>query len=317
LVEITNMFKRFTEIRARARELGKTRVAVVLAEDEGSVQLAVAAEKEGIAHAILIGDAAKIKAAAGKCGKGRHDFEIIDCRDEAESAAIAVKLVRENKIDMILKGLVDTAVLMKAVLDKKTGIRGDRILSDVFVFEDPLWDDRGGKLTAMSDGAITPAPTLEQKRQILENAVEVLHRLGCPVPKVAVISGTEKVNDKIQSTVDARKLAEMNRRGEITGCIVEGPLAMDVVGHRWCAEMKGIESRVSGEADILIMPMFEAGNVFGKTMVFYMNRQIGHVMVGAKAPLLINSRTDSSELKLNSIALTSVVLRSRNHVSAT
>lgn len=301
------MLKNFGEIRKQAGSFGKKSIVVPAAEDEISIETALDAHNLGMAESILLGDKDKIcPGIRAKCGNP-FDFEIIHCRDYAECAHLAVKLVHEKRADMILKGHLDTGTLIKAVLDKEHGLRAKPLLSDVLILEDPLWDNRGGKLLGITDGGITPLPTLEQKKQILENAVDVFRRLGCECPKVAVMSATEKVSDKIQSTVDAHKLVEMNRRGEIPGCVVEGPMALDVVAHGWCARVKEIESDIAGEADILLMPSFEAGNILAKAFIFYMNRQIGHTIVGARVPIIINSRTDSAVLKLNSVALSALV----------
>lgn len=298
------MLRSFSEIRKKVKEYGRRFfVALPAADDETSIDAALDAKKDGIAESILIGDREKIVDLLSQKGADRSAFEIIDCSDYMEAAKIAVRLCREKKADILLKGHLDTAMLLKAALDKNEGLRTERLLSDVFIFEDPLWDDKGGKLVAITDGGITPAPNLEQKRQILLNAVEVYHRLGCRTPKVAVMSATEKPNEKIPSTWDAKLLVEMYKNGEIRDCIVEGPLALDVAALRWCAEIKGIRSEIAGDVDIMLMPTFEAGNMVAKVFVFYMKRQIGHVIKGATVPILINSRTDDAHLKINSIAL--------------
>ncbi len=298
------MLRSFSEIRKKVKEYNrKFHVALPAADDETSVEAALDAKKDRIAESILIGDRTKIVDLLKSKGSNESEFEIIDCKDYSEAAKIAVRLCREKKADILLKGHLDTAMLLKAALDKSDGLRTDRLLSDVFIFEDPLWDDKGGKLVAITDGGITPAPNLEQKKQILLNAVEVYHRLGYKIPKVAVMSATEKPNEKIQSTWDAKLLVDMYKNGEIKDCIVEGPLALDVAALKWCAEMKGIKSEIAGDVDIMLMPTFEAGNMVAKVFVFYMKRQIGHVIKGATVPILINSRTDDAQLKINSIAL--------------
>ncbi len=302
------MLRTFKEIREKIKGYGKRfYIALPAADDEVSIEVAINVKKEDIADSILIGDRAKIKDLLVKNGLYESDFEIIDCPDYFEAARIAVRLCRDRNADMLLKGHLDTAMLLKAVLDKNEGLRTERLLSDIFVFEDPLWDDKGGKLVGITDGGITPAPNLEQKRQILENAVDVFIKLGYERPKVAIMSATEKPNEKIPSTWDAKLLVDMYKNGEIKNCIVEGPMALDVAAHKWCAEEKGIRSEISGEVDIMLMPSFEAGNMVAKVFVFYMNRQIGHVIKGAKVPILINSRTDDAQLKINSIALSIII----------
>lgn len=298
------MYRNFAQIREKVKNYGKKFfIALPAADDEISIEAALDAKRSNIADSILIGDKSKIFELLRSKNSSESEFEIIDCKDYFEAAKIAVKLCREKKADILLKGHLDTAMLLKAVLDKNEGLRTDRLLSDVFIFEDPLWDDRGGKLVGITDGGITPLPNLEQKKQILENAVEVFQQLGYKVPKVAIMSGTEKLSEKIPSTWDAKLLVDMYKNGEIKGCIVEGPMALDVAAHRWCAEIKGIKSEIAGEVDIMLMPSFEAGNMVAKVFVFYMNRQIGHVIKGTTVPVLINSRTDDAQLKINSIAL--------------
>ena len=303
-LEIPPMLRSFAEIKDKVRSAGsRYHVAIPAGDDDASVECAVDARREGIAESILLGDGKKIESMIRGMGENPEGFEIVDLPDYTACAVEAVRLIHAQKAQLILKGKLDTAMLLKACLDKNTGLRTDRLLSDVFIFEDPIWDDRGGKLCGLTDGGITPIPTLEQKRQILENAVEVFKKLGYETPKVAVMSATEKVNERIVSTTDAKALVDMNARGIIKDCIVEGPLAMDVAALGWCADMKGIPSKIAGSVDIMLFPSFEAGNCVAKVFVFYMKRQIGHVIMGAKAPILINSRTDDSALKLNSIAL--------------
>jgi phosphate butyryltransferase len=298
------MLRTFAQIREKVRSSGrKYHVAIPAADDEASIEAAIDARSEGIADSILIGDAPKIEALLREKGASAGDFEIIDLKDNPACAAESVRLIHGKRAELILKGRCDTPVLLKACLDKDKGLRTDRLLSDVFIFEDPLWDDRGGRLVGITDGGITPTPNLEQKRQILENAVQVFRKLGCTAPNVAVMSATEKVSDKIVSTADAKALVEMCQRGELGDCVVEGPHALDTAALGWCAEMKGLRSKIAGEVDIMLMPTFESGNMVAKVFVFYMKRQIGHVIMGAKAPILINSRTDDAALKLNSIAL--------------
>lgn len=298
------MIRTFKEVRERVKSYKKKFfIAIPAADDDVSIEAAIDAKKDGLAESILIGDRKKILDLLKSMGSSKTDFEIIDCSDYAEAARIAVRLCREEKANMLLKGHLDTGMLLKAVLDREEGLRTNRLLSDVFIFEDPLWDDRGGKLVGITDGGITPLPNLQQKKEMIENAVEVFKRLGYERPKVAIMSATEKPNEKIPSTWDAKLLVEMYRKGEIKDCIVEGPMALDVAAFKWCAEKKGIKSEIAGDVDIMLMPSFEAANMVAKVFVFYMKRQIGHVIKGAKVPVLINSRTDDAELKVNSIAL--------------
>jgi phosphate butyryltransferase len=189
--------------------------------------------------------------------------------------------------------------MMKGALDVSLGIRTGRLMSDVFVFEYP----RAGKLLMITDGGLTIAPTLSEKADLIRNAVAVAHALGNPSPAVAVLSATEKPTPAIPSTLDAVELARMNRRGEITGCTVDGPFALDNAIDPEAAREKGITSPVAGNADILLMPTIEAANALAKSTTYFAGFRLSHVIVGARVPILIPSRADKSDAKLLSIAL--------------
>jgi phosphate butyryltransferase len=206
-------------------------------------------------------------------------------------------LVRESKGDLILKGKTDTSVLLKAVLDKEKGLRISEVISDVLAYEHPT----GIKL--MSDGGINILPDLSEKIAIIKNAVQVAHALGNANPRVAVLSAVEAVNSKMPSTIDAALIAKMNERKQIGGCVIEGPLAFDNAVDLAAAKTKGITSEVGGNADILIVPNIEAGNIFGKALTYYCNYRVAHVVMGTKAPILIPSRADDGETKMLCMAL--------------
>lgn len=302
------MFTTFDEVRRVARESTDKTFVIAGAGDDFTVETAVLAAEEKAARPILVGQAAKVEELLRARNANPADFEIIDSETDQDACARAVKMAREGEADIILKGSVATSTIIRAALDKEKGLRTGRLLSDVFLFENDPADEGPQRLIAVSDGGVNPMPNLEQKKQILQNALDVLHALGNECPKVAVMSATEKVSDSIPSTAEARALQEMNERGEITGCVIEGPVAFDVAMFKWCAEMKGISSKVSGEVDLMLAPSFEAGNMMAKVFVFCLKRRIGHMLMGAKAPILINSRTDNADQRLNSIALTSVLL---------
>ena len=215
--------------------------------------------------------------------------------------ALTVDLVRRGEANMILKGRMNTSSLLKHLLSSSSGLEKGGLLSDVFIFEDPLRPD--GKLVGITDGGINVAPRLEQKRKILENGVEVYHRLGVACPKVACLCATEVVTTSMPATQDAKALTEMNESGELAGCLVYGPLAFDNAVSRWCARYKGIESQVAGNPDILLAPCIEVGNAVAKAIQYYCAPQVGHVIIGAEVPILINSRVDKAQAKLNSILL--------------
>ncbi len=294
------MLKTFNEVIEKAKSFNKATVVVPIAEDESSLSAVIEARKMGIINSLLIGNKERMIAKAKEISNDNlSDHEIIEIDDHDEAAKKACLLCRENKANIVLKGSLPTASLLKAVLNPETGLRTERLLSDVFIYEDIVMK----KLVGITDGGITPLPNLDQKRQLIENAVEVYHRLGCEKPKVALLSAVEKVSPKLQSTVDAAELAKMNKEGKIKGCIVEGPLALDNAVSKWCAEMKGLKSQVSEDVDIFVMPNIEAGNIFAKSMVFYSKAKLGHVIMGATAPVLINSRVDDAPSKLHSIVL--------------
>lgn len=226
------------------------------------------------------------------------DFEIIDTGDDLKlSARESVKAIREGKAEILVKGVCDTATLLKAVLDKDNGLRTGEILSDVMVFEHPE------KMILMSDGGINLYPTKDDKVSIIRNTVRVAHGMGCKNPKIALLAAVEKVNEKMPCTIDAAEITEMNRKGEITGCIIDGPLALDLAISEQAAKIKGVDSPVAGKADVLIVPNIESGNIFGKALTYYCKYRTAHLVMGAEAPILIASRADGAETKMLSMAL--------------
>jgi len=227
-----------------------------------------------------------------------HSFEIVDTgKDLVLAAKTSVALARENKADIILKGKTDTSMLLRAVLDKEKGLRTSDVISDVLAYEHP----EGIKL--MSDGGINLMPDLSEKIAIIRNAVQVAHYLGNPNPKVAILSAVEVVNPKMPATMDAAMISKMNERNQIPGCIIEGPLAFDNAVDIKAAKMKGINSPVGGNADIMIVPNIEAGNIYGKMLTYYCKYRVAHVVMGTKAPILIPSRADDGEIKMLCMAL--------------
>ncbi len=277
----------------------RSKLAVAVAQD-AEVLLAVdAAYKLGIADAILVGNEAEIRAIAQKLEITVDKYTIVDEPDKVEACRKAVKLVRDREADVVMKGLVDTSIILKAVLDKEIGLRFSPVLSHVAVFEVPGYD----RLFYLTDAAMNIAPDLETKKHILRNAVTVAHALGNENPIACALCAVEKVNPKMQATLDAAALVEANQAGEITGCTVMGPLALDNAISVEAAHHKGITDPNAGKADILLVPAIEVGNVFYKSMVFMAKAKNAGVIVGAKAPVVLTSRADSDETKLNSIAL--------------
>jgi phosphate butyryltransferase len=291
--------KDFNELLALVRTKPRKKAIIAAAQTESVLDAAILAYQEGIADSILVGNAVLIKEMLTKMAPELVDkFEIIDCgSDLAKAAQISVELAREGKGQIILKGKTDTAVLLKAVLDKEKGLRTSEVISDVLAYEHP----DGIKL--MSDGGINILPELNEKIAIIRNAVQVAHALGMECPRVALLSAVEAVNPKMPSTIDASLLSKMNDRGQIPGCIVEGPLAFDNAIDEEAAQIKNIVSPVAGKADILIVPNIEAGNIFGKTLTYYCHYRVAHVVMGTKVPILIPSRADDGETKMLCMAM--------------
>lgn len=293
------MIKRFDDLLAVARERGPKKVAVAVAQDADVLMAVSGAHKQGIVEAILVGDKAEIEARAAEINVDLTPFEIIDIKDMFEASLKAVELVSSGQAHMVMKGLVDTSIILKAVLDKQVGLRTGNVLSHVAVFDVPMYH----KLLLVTDAAMNIAPDVMQKKQIIENALEVAYALDVELPKVGVICAKEKVNDKMPATVDAGALVEMNEKGELTGCIVGGPFALDNAVSKEAAKLKKIDHPAAGDCDILLCPNIEGGNILYKTLGFLTEARSAGVIVGAKAPVVLTSRADSDDAKLNSIAL--------------
>ena len=293
------MIKTFKEIIETAKAKGPKTIAVAVAQDPEVLSAVNAAKKLGIAEAILIGDREEIIKASEECGIDIGTYEIIDIKDKNEASRKAVEMVSGGKAHIVMKGIVDTAIVLKAVLDENIGLRTGNVLSHVAVFEVPGYD----RLFYVTDPAMILAPSLIQKKQIIENVVQVANALGNDNPKVAVLAAVEKVNPKMQATLDAAELVKMNESGELKGCVVGGPFALDNAISVEAARHKGVTHPVAGLADVLLVPFIEVGNVLYKSMVYYAGSKVAGILVGAKAPVVMTSRADSDEAKLNSIAI--------------
>ncbi len=300
-VSAPRIMRSFADVRRRAQQLGPKRVAVVVADDEVALTAAAAALHDGIAIPVLIGHAEKIRRTAHALGLQEliAGGEFVDVATDA--AAIAVRMAREGRAEILLKGHLRTDELLRAVLDKEAGLRTGRLLSDVLLYEDVLAGER--RLVGVTDGGLNVAPTLEQKKQIVQNAIEVMRLVGLARPKLAIMSATEAVSDSVPSTVDAKVLTDLCVAGEFGNAEVFGPLALDNALLESAARAKGITSPVAGHADCMVVPNIEAGNLLGKAVKYLGGSQCGHVVVGAKAPILIPSRVESADDKLNAIAL--------------
>ncbi len=293
------MIRSFDEILKVARERGPKIIAVAVAQDVEVLSAVNGAKEMGIADAILVGDKDEIAEAAKECGVDINKFEVLDIKDKNEACRKAVELVSTGKAQLVMKGLVDTSIILKAVLDEKIGLRTGNVLSHVAVFDVPGYD----RLFYVTDAAMNIAPDLQQKKQIIENAIQVANALGNNEPKVAMLAAVEKVNPKMQATLDAAEIVRMNESGELKGCVVGGPFALDNAISVEASKHKGITHPVAGYADILMVPVIEAGNMLYKSMVFFARAKNAGIIVGAKAPVVLTSRADSDEAKLNSIAI--------------
>jgi len=297
------MIKTFEQMLDHAKRGPRRRVAVAAAEDAEVLSALSAAEEEGLANACLVGDAERIMAIARESSLSLENMEIVDVPDKIMAAKAAVSMVREGKAQMLMKGMIGTADILRAVLDKEGGLRTGRVLSHVAVLEVPTYH----KLFLMTDGGQNIAPDMAQKVDILQNAVDVARAIGVLTPKVAALAAVEVVNPKMPATVEARELQLLAERGEIKNCLVHGPLALDGAISLDAALHKGIKSEVAGDADILLVPNIEVGNVLYKALVYLARARVAGLIVGAAAPIVLTSRSDSPEAKLLSIACASVV----------
>jgi phosphate butyryltransferase len=294
------VIKNFDELIKKVQSFeGKKKVAVAAAHDEHALEAVFEAVENNIVEPVLIGNKEKIKEIAAKLGKTVSDDSIIETADDSEAAAKAVELARNGQADFIMKGKLQTADLLRAVVDKEKGLRTGKVMSHVAIQEIPTYH----KLLITTDGGMMMYPDLEQKKKIIENAVDVLHSLGYENPKVGVLAAVETVNPKMPESVDAGKLKEMNQNGEITGCYVEGPISYDIAMNKESGLIKGFDSPVAGDPDVLIVPNITAGNILGKCLVYSAGAKMAGFIVGAKVPIVLTSRGASSEEKYLSLVI--------------
>ncbi len=293
------MVQSFTFMSERVKELERQSLAVAAAHDEDVLRSLAKASHLGLVNPILIGRKGAIVDLIARHELDLSSCEIIDCPDDREACLLAVRLVRQGLAGAVMKGLVSTASLLKAILNRETGIRERPLLSHIGLFSMA----KTGRLTILTDAAMNIAPDLAAKKAILENAVEAAHKLGMDNPKVACVCALETVNPAMQATVDAGDLVAMNRAGEIPGCLIGGPLALDNALFAEAARHKGIEDPVAGSPDILLMPNIEAGNVLYKARAFLCDAPGAGLVLGAQAPVIVTSRSDNDQTKLNSIIL--------------
>lgn len=282
------------------KEVGPKTISVACAEDAEVMTAVEGARKAGIANAILVGNADKIKDVAAKLGIDLGNYEVVDERGGVAKAALkAVELVSSGKAQILMKGMLETADFLRGVLNKEVGLRnGKRVLSHAYIHEVKGYD----RLFFICDPAFNMYPELKEKVGIINNTVELAHSFGVECPKVAALAAVEVVNPDMPPTLDAAALTQMSQRGQIKGCVIDGPLALDNAISPESAKHKKIKSEVAGYADILHVPNIEAGNMLAKGIVYFSENKTAAVVLGAKAPIVLTSRADSAETKLLSIA---------------
>ena len=298
------MIKTLDDVLKEAAERPSRTIAVAAAEDAPVLRSVVKAQEMGLVKALLFGSAASIRAVAEEEELDLGPFEVVDVSSNAQAAAGAVGAVRDGRAAMLMKGNLQTSQFLSAILDKESGLRdGKNVIAHVAVMQVSGYD----RLLLVTDAAMNVAPDLQTKVSIIGSAVWVAHALGIERPKVAALAAVEVVNAAMSATTEAAMLAKMNDRGQIKGCVVDGPLGLDNAVSMEAAKHKGIGGDVAGQADILLAPDLEAGNVLYKAITYLAHGRSAGIIVGARAPVVLTSRSDSEESKLASIALSAIV----------
>ncbi|MBI9062987.1 MAG: bifunctional enoyl-CoA hydratase/phosphate acetyltransferase [Marinilabiliaceae bacterium] len=294
------MFKKLSDLQALI-EKNKVvkKLALAVSQDDHSLDAVYNAYQAGIIEPILIGSRPETEKIIDQKGYDFSGATFIHEENETKAVELAVRMVHDNKADILMKGKVATPVLLKGVLNKEWGLRTGNLLSHFALFE----VDTYHKLIAVTDVAMNIAPNLKDKIGIVNNSVGYMNKMGIPKPKVAVLGAIEMVNESMQATLDAALLSKMNQRDQIKNCLIDGPLAFDNAVSFESARHKGIRSEVAGDTDLLLMPDIEVGNVLYKTLVFFAKAKVASVILGASAPIVLTSRSDSEESKYNSILL--------------
>jgi len=297
--EVGMMLKSFDQVLKCAKERESARVAVCAAQDRDVLEAVRMAAEIGMGEFTLVGDARRIAELASSVGLDLSGVVVMDEPDTTKAARLAVGLVSAGEAGILMKGLVPTADFLRAVLDREVGLRTGKLLSHVAVFGSPRYD----RFFYLTDGAMVVAPTLEEKVQIIENAVGVAHRLGNETPRVACVAAVEVVNPAMPETIEAAALSKMSDRRQIKGCIVDGPLGLDNAVSMESAQHKGVGGPVAGQADIILAPDIAAGNAIYKTMIYFGDIESAAVVAGARAPIVLTSRSDSPRARLLSLAV--------------
>jgi phosphate butyryltransferase len=299
-----NPIRSLDQLVADLKDRPSRRVAVAAGHDPNTIQAAARAVAEGIAEVTLVGDGARIARLCAEMGLDVGGFTVIEETDAVAAGRAAVSLVRNGGADVLMKGLIPTSDYMKQILDKEHGLLpAGSVLTHVTVLELPAYVASHGKLLFVADVAIIPSPDLPTKVKILEYCIAAAHSFGIKQPRAAILAATEKVSPRMKATVHAAEIAEMAKRGEIPGAIVDGPLALDVAMSQEACRIKGLESPVDGSADILVFPNIESGNVFYKSSTLLSGARLAAVVLGTTVPCVLTSRADSEESKFLSIAM--------------
>lgn len=293
------MLKRLEELEELVKNKPQKVIGVAAAEDSDIMQLVKALESRHLARFILTGNQTVLAAMLDENGISQEYVELINCKDSKDAARTVVTLAREGRCDLVMKGNLHTSVFLKSVLDKECGLNAGKMLSQITVYN----RKDAQRLQIMTDCAMAIAPDLNEKKHIIENAVELMQKLGYECPKVALVCALELVNPKMPDTIDAAILSKMCDRGQIAGCIVDGPLAFDNAISKEAAAHKGISSPVAGDADILVFPNLQVANCVFKSMVYFADLYSAAVIMGAQMPVVMTSRTDTVQNKLISILM--------------
>lgn len=299
--------KNFEELKKMASSAEKRTVAVACAHDAHTLEAVLKAHEEGLLDYILIGKEDEIVEKSKLHDASVSRENIVNCESDELCAAEAVKLVNEGKADFIQKGLMQTATLLKAVVNKETGLNQGRSISHVALIDIPKYH----KIMGVTDGGMIMYPNLEQKKDIVLNAIEMFRGLGYEEPKIAALCAVETVNPKMPETLDAQALKEMAASGEIAGCCIEGPISMDLAVSREAAAVKKYDSPVAGDADILLVPSIYTGNIMVKALIEFAGTLMAGCVIGAKCPIALNSRSASFEEKYYSLLACSMMVEKK------
>ncbi len=294
---------KLSDLYSIAKKSAKKKLVLAVAHDEHSLGAVCSVVKKNLIDAILVGKEVQIREIAKKLKLDISKLKIINEENDGNAVKTAVKLVHDKKADILMKGNVPTAVLLRGVLDKENGLRKNEVLSHFALFEIPTYH----KLLGLTDAAMIISPDLKTKVALINNAVEFMNKLGISKPKVALLGAVEMVNESMPATMDAAIISKMNQRGQIKNCIIDGPLAYDNAVSMESAKHKGIVSDVAGDADLLVAPDIEAGNVLYKAYGFSANAKLAACILGAAAPIVLTSRSDTEESKQDSIVMAAAV----------